>query len=365
MYFTKWKETVILCACICLLAVPALATTVTVSPATIPDAGSSVDVTIVADSLPTGLSGYIMTASVADPSVAEITAVTFPSWASMKLNSAVPASEVSLRASDLSLGVSPGATGVTLVTLTVKGKIAGATTLGLTVRQMDPDGAGDPINPTVIPGTISVGGVVPTATVTPTATPTATPTQPGQEPGYITVFSYPLGGSVALDGTVIGTTPLQDYAVEPGTHTLTAAYPGYREYTTTVTVSPGEHKRVPLIIFMKGIPTMFPTTIPTTSVTTNIPTAVPTATLTPTATVTGSTGTGALKISTVPRGATIYIDDVVKGISPATISDIPAGNHELKVAKQNYKTTVKTVTVQAGKTIQVPLIVLSPTRSGF
>ncbi|HOS81874.1 MAG TPA: PEGA domain-containing protein, partial [Methanolinea sp.] len=205
----------------------------------------------------------------------------------------------------------------------------------------------------------------PTATVTPTATPTATPTQPGQEPGYITVFSYPLGGSVALDGTVIGTTPLQDYAVEPGTHTLTAAYPGYREYTTTVTVSPGEHKRVPLIIFMKGIPTMFPTTIPTTSVTTNIPTAVPTATLTPTATVTGSTGTGALKISTVPRGATIYIDDVVKGISPATISDIPAGNHELKVAKQNYKTTVKTVTVQAGKTIQVPLIVLSPTRSGF
>jgi hypothetical protein len=153
--------------------------------------------------------------------------------------------------------------------------------------------------------------------------------------------------------------------VEPGTHTITATYPGYRDYTTSVTVSPGEHKRLPLIIFTKGIPTPFPTSIPTTAVTTSVTTAVPTTTLTPTTTVTGSTGTGALTINTVPRGATIYIDDEVKGVSPATISGIPAGTHELKVSRQNYKTVVKTVTVQAGKTTTVPLIVLKPSSNLF
>lgn len=420
MLFTKWQEIAILAACICMLAMPGMATTVTVGPATIPAAGASVDVTVVADSFPNGLSGYIMTASVADPSVAEITGVVFPAWASFKLNSLVPAGEVSMRATDLSLGISPGAANVTLVTLTVRGKVAGATELGLSVRQMDPDGAGDPISPTVVPGTISVGGVVPTATVTTTATttlpsptvtttsstttatvtttattaiptptatttnatPTATsttttttvtttattaiptPTPTPQEPAYITVFSYPLGGSVALDGTTIGKTPLQEYPVEPGTHTLTATYPGYREYSTTLTVSPGEHKRLPLIIFTKGTPATFPTIAPTTTVTTTGTVTSPTATTAvPTATITGSTGTGALTVNTVPRGATIYIDDQARGVSPATISGIPAGVHELKVAKQNYKTNVKTVTVQSGKTTTLPLIVLSPLRT--
>jgi len=157
MFFTKWQEMALLAACVCILAMPGMATTVTVGPATIPAAGASVDVTVVADSFPYGLSGYIMNASVADPSVAEITGVAFPAWASFKLNSPVPAGEVSLRASDLSLGVSAGAANVTLVTLTIRGKAAGTTVLDLRVRQMDPDGARDPIIPTVVPGTISVG----------------------------------------------------------------------------------------------------------------------------------------------------------------------------------------------------------------
>jgi len=366
MFFTKWQEMALLAACVCILAMPGMATTVTVGPATIPAAGASVDVTVVADSFPYGLSGYIMNASVADPSVAEITGVAFPAWASFKLNSPVPAGEVSLRASDLSLGVSAGAANVTLVTLTIRGKAAGTTVLDLRVRQMDPDGARDPIIPTVVPGTISVGGVVPTATPTPTPTATPTPTPIPQESAYITVFSYPLGGSVALDGTTIGKTPLQEYPVEPGTHTLTATYPGYREYTTTVTVSPGEHKSVPLIIFMKSMPTVFPTIVPTITVTTagttttTIPTTtVPTAT-TVVPTVTSPGGTGALMVKTLPSGATIYIDNQKSGVTPATISNLQPGDHELKLVKQGCKTSVRTVRIQAGKTTELPFIVLSP-----
>jgi len=146
MSLIKWQKMVMLAACVCMFAIPGMATTVTVGPATIPAAGASVDVTVVADSFPEGLSGYIMTASVADQSVAEITGFTFPAWASIKSNSPVPAGEVFLRASDLSLKVSPGAANVTLVTLTIRGKTNGATVLNLRVKQMDPDGAGDQLS---------------------------------------------------------------------------------------------------------------------------------------------------------------------------------------------------------------------------
>lgn len=375
----------------CILAVPAAATTVTVGSAAIPAAGASVNVSIVADYFPDGLSGYIMNASVSNPSVAEITGVSFPSWAGLSAHSGIPATEVSLRTSDLSLGVSAGARNVTLVSLTVRGKAAGSTLLTVSVRQMDPDGPGAPITPTVVPGTITVGGTpttvptttppttVPTTTpattvttTSPTTVPTTTPattvttasptTVPPPEPAYITVFSYPLGGTVSIDGTRVGTTPLQDYPVSPGTHTLTATYPGYRDYTTVVTLAPGEHKSLPLIIFTRSMPvvTTFPTGIPTTTATaTRTATATATATSpTPTATTTG--GTGALTVKTFPSGATIFLDSQLRGTTPATVTGIPAGDHELKLVKQGYKTSVRTVRIEAGKTTVLPFIVLAP-----
>ncbi|MDI9633448.1 MAG: PEGA domain-containing protein [Methanolinea sp.] len=406
----------------CILAVPATATTVTVISAAIPAAGASVNVSVVADYFPDGLSGYIMNASVSDPAVAEITGVSFPAWAGLSAHSPLPAAEVSLRTSDLSLGVSAGARNVTLVSLTVRGKAAGSTVLTLSVRQMDPDGPGSPITPTIVPGTITVGGTpttvptttpattvttappttVPTTTVPTTALPTTVPTTipattvtttppttvptttpattvttaspttvPPQEPAYITVFSYPLGGSVSIDGTSVGTTPLQDYPVAPGTHTLTATYPGYRDYTTVVTLAPGEHKSLPLIIFTRSMPvvTTFPTGIPTATATaTRTATATATATLTatsPTPTPTGTAGTGALKVTTFPSGTAIFLDSQPRGTTPATITGIPAGDHELRLVKQGYKTSVRTVRIEAGKTTVLPFIVLAPEKFFF
>jgi len=42
--------------------------------------GSSQDVQIVMDKVPAGLAGFDITISVSDPEIAEITAVSFPSW---------------------------------------------------------------------------------------------------------------------------------------------------------------------------------------------------------------------------------------------------------------------------------------------
>ncbi|MCQ8893589.1 MAG: PEGA domain-containing protein [Methanolinea sp.] len=432
MILTEWQKLALVAACICMLAIPGLATTVTVGSATVPGAGTTVPINVTADNFPNGLSGYSMNVSVASPAVAEITGVTFPSWASLSIHSPLPSGEVSVRASDLAQAVGPGASNVLLVTVTVRGKAAGSTPITVVVKKMDPDGAGDPILPTIVAGTVTVGGTptptatptstptptqtatptatltstptptptptstptatptatptstptptptptstptatptatltsTPTPTPTPTSTPTVTPTPTPVDPGYITVFSYPLGGTVYLDDVVIGTTPLQDRSIDPGTHTLVAKYTGYQDYSATITVSPGQHFKLPLIIFLKGQPTRPPTTIPTIPVTsTPTPTASGTATTAvPTPTVTGG-GTGSLTVKTLPSGALIYLDNQPKGTTPATISNIPAGDHELKLIKQGYKTSVRTVRIQSGITTTLPLIVLSPQR---
>jgi len=116
------------------------------------------------------------------------------------------------------------------------------------------------------------------------------------------------------------------------------------------------------------MPTVFPTIVPTITVTTagttttTIPTTtVPTAT-TVVPTVTSPGGTGALMVKTLPSGATIYIDNQKSGVTPATISNLQPGDHELKLVKQGCKTSVRTVRIQAGKTTELPLIVFSPER---
>lgn len=123
-------------------------------------AGENATVPILLDSAPNGLSGYGITVTLADPSVAEITAVSFPDWAGMKSSSAVPSGQAVLRAADLSMQVPMGATNLTLATLTVTGRAAGTT--GITVTP-DPglglqDRRGDIYAATPVPGTLAVGG---------------------------------------------------------------------------------------------------------------------------------------------------------------------------------------------------------------
>jgi hypothetical protein len=147
------------------------AATVTTVPATAPavsigtgsfriaSVGGTASVPIVLASAPDGISGYTLTAALGDPSVAEITAVAFPDWAGMTSGPAVPAGQVLLQAVDMSMQVPPGATNLTLATLTVTGRAAGTT--GITVTP-EPglgvqDRGGNLYAVTAVPGTLAVG----------------------------------------------------------------------------------------------------------------------------------------------------------------------------------------------------------------
>jgi hypothetical protein len=65
-------------------------------------------------------------------------------------------------------------------------------------------------------------------------------------------------------------------------------------------------------------------------------------------------GTGTLKIESVPGVAKVYIDGEYKGETPSsgylTISNLAAGDHDLKVNKSGYKDWIGVVTIPSGST---------------
>jgi PKD repeat protein len=117
--------------------------------------GSSQNIQIMMDKVPAGLSGFKITIFVSDPKIAQIAAVSFPGWASMHTNSAVPTGSVWIEAVDLTDQVATGKTNVLLGTITLTGKKAGTTDLSITKTDIDDD-KGNSIKPVVTKGKVNV-----------------------------------------------------------------------------------------------------------------------------------------------------------------------------------------------------------------
>ncbi len=97
--------------------------------------------------------------------------------------------------------------------------------------------------------------------------------------GYLSVDSSPSGAKVYIDGNYAGETPLSDYKLSPGEHTVRIVKDGYEEFTRKVTVSAGEMASVTASLIM------ITTTTSSTSITTSSAT-----TISPTQTVQATTG---------------------------------------------------------------------------
>ncbi len=82
------------------------------------------------------------------------------------------------------------------------------------------------------------------------------------------------------------------------------------------------------------------------------PTPTPNPTPTPTPTLTPIL-TGIISISSLPSGASAYVDGVSKGITPITISDVPVGSHAVKVTLPGYEDWSGSVTVSTGLTTTI------------
>ncbi len=59
---------------------------------------------------------------------------------------------------------------------------------------------------------------------------------------------------------------------------------------------------------------------------------------------------GSFSVTTIPAGATVFIDGVQRGISPAVIPDLPPGSHTLLLRMNGYADITVPVTITAGQT---------------
>ncbi len=145
-------------------------------------------------------------------------------------------------------------------------------------------------------------------------------------PGYISVSSSPSGAQVYIDGAYNGLTPLAHASTAAGTHTVTVRLSGYQDYTSTVDVRSATTSQA----YASMIP--------------------------------GPSATGSVHVTTTPTGASIMIDNVLKGVSELTVSDLPAGTHTVTAQLAGYNDGTTTVTVTAGQTTNAALA-LSPVQT--
>ncbi len=174
------------------------------------EVGETTTVAVLLDTVPTGLSGFNVTVALTDPLVGELTAITYPAWAVLPVNSPLPADTVYAQAVDLMSSVGAGTANVTLCTLTFRGDVAGKTDLTITATKVDDD-VGGRYTPTVTPASITVGTTpTPTPTTELSFTPVVATVTPGDTAQYAVVMNSVPGGlsgfnvSVALTNSSVG-----------------------------------------------------------------------------------------------------------------------------------------------------------------
>ena len=132
-------------------------TVVVTDGTTAPDGTTTVG--IVLTNAPDGLAGYYLDLTVENPSVARIDAVGYPDRYGLTSDPAIggDGATVTLEAADIEGAIEPGATDVTLATVTVTGATPGEVALTVTPRQFDADD-GSAFTPATVAGTITVSG---------------------------------------------------------------------------------------------------------------------------------------------------------------------------------------------------------------
>jgi hypothetical protein len=65
-----------------------------------------------------------------------------------------------------------------------------------------------------------------------------------------------------------------------------------------------------------------------------------------------SPGTGTLSVSTTPAGAEVFVNDVLLGLSPATIPEFTAGSYNLRLEKSGYRKIAVRFEIVDGRTTE-------------
>jgi hypothetical protein len=204
------------------VAIPlSTAETITFDPASITvSQGDTQTITLLLDSAPQGLAGYLFSVTINNPGTSRIMDVSYPAWAGLSKTTGAPGESITMSAVDLNRQVQTGATGVILGTITVQGGTAGTSTITVHNIQMDADG-GNVINAAHQPGTVivSMTGIPVTWTPAQTTAPLTAVTTATSSSGSLSSGSSGSGGEGGSSGVISSgtTSPLEVSGTTPAT----------------------------------------------------------------------------------------------------------------------------------------------------
>ncbi|MCI0439308.1 MAG: hypothetical protein L0177_09280 [Chloroflexi bacterium] len=116
--------------------------------------GQTVSVPIVLSEAPNGLSGFDITVTLSNGSIASISGVQMPDYGLTSVN-LVSSTQARIKAADLKGRIESGAAEATLATLTLKAVKRGSTDIQIAVAMLDDD-SGFPIEAQVVNGALTV-----------------------------------------------------------------------------------------------------------------------------------------------------------------------------------------------------------------
>lgn len=141
--------------------------------------------------------------------------------------------------------------------------------------------------------------------------------KPVQTYGSISVTSSPSGATAVLDGAQSQVTPCTFHNVLPGLHTVQVSMAGYQTWSTTTSVSAGLNTQV--FAQLSRI----------------------------------SPATGSIYVTSVPSGASVYVDGTYYGPSPQLASGLTPGYHQVRISLSGFQDWIGNVMVNQGDTTRV------------
>jgi len=340
-----------ICMVFFLLSGMVSAETISLDDVRISTVGQKIDIPVILDVAPAGVSGYKCTASLSPGGIAQITSVSMPDWAGIKLVDGAPGEKVLISGLDLEMKVEAGAGPVQICTLTVQGQANGVATLTLDITEITDD-AGNPIQVELRPATITVGNAdsspvpvqtpqssstpapTPTPTsdmqqappvvqVTPSVTPTPVPTVVADFSAQVRDGSAPMTVFFTDNSTGYPTRFLWDFGDDSHDNTSPVQNPQHTYripgiYTVTLTASNSEYNNTTQ---KTEYITVRPMNLPARGAKNNV------------------------TIFSVPDGAEVYVNNAYQGITPVLLENLTTRNYQLRLHKDGYYDIVSPITV--------------------
>jgi len=360
----------ILTFCLLLSGVASAATIQTTS-VSISGAGQTAEIPVTLDTADSGLAGYKMDVAFSNPGIARITSVTLPEWAALKdIDRELPAEEVVLTTVDLMDSVTKGSKNVAIASFTIEGVASGTTQLVFTVTELTDDD-GNPIQFSLTPAAVTVGGG--TSTPAANATPTPTATQKPVEP--VAPVVSPPNSSEQLKSPTIAPTP-QVFPQEPVPQASPTPVPTIEAEFESDVVSGSAPTTVSFTDLSEGYPDKFvwdfgDNSSDSTSVVQNpqhtyripgIYNVSLNASNSEYSNLTTKDGyivisgmrmpqrgpKTEMQIHSVPLGAEVYLNNAYQGVTPVNITNLTPRTYQLRLHKEGYYDVVSPVFANEG-----------------